>query len=933
MGRFRIGERLGRGATGEVYRAEDTKLKRVVALKRLAADLHSDQTYRRRFQEEAEQVSRFSDAHVAALYDVLEDQDEMLLVMEYVEGQTLRKRMASPLTLEQFMGIALQCAEALAAAHELGIIHCDVKPENIMLTASDQVKILDFGLAKHLPRSDQSSTLESSTTLAGTPAYMSPEVLLQRVPDGRSDVFSLGVMFYEMLSGHHPFLAGSFIATIDRIRKETPTPIRIFNSQVPRELESIVGRAMAKDPQQRYASARELLQDLRLVQAGQGPGTAPVDESRRKPRRIPPWIVMVTASLLLSVAAALLYRYLHPPPVLAERGWVLVSDFETRGDELIPDEGIREGLTIALQQSRYVNVFPRTRIYDVLQRMKKPEVTRIDESLGREICQRENLQVLMTGSIEQVSNVFQITVRALNPVQGNLLFAEQERFDRRDQFLDRADAIAKRVREDLGESLVGIQNRSRPLAKVSTASIEALQLYSQGVDAMAQGNLDRVPALLQGALKFDPNFAMAHMLLGTYYSWLVGKNRRALAEFERAYELREGGTDRERRRIEAFYYSALERYDEAAQSLSVLVGLYPDDAEAHEELASAYFNLGQLDAAIAELRQVLRLDPFSALAYRNTVLYLARKGAYQEALAAFHEAEQRGIKAPELHWGLGLAYLSQGDISRAREEFVRLGEGPPADQELKELYLAVSDLYEGKLQSAATKLRRQSDSAPPESEGLKLVRSYLIGRILLDQNKKREAVLEADRMLRSPSSTLQTNDLLQAGVLYARAGDLRRARTVLKRLDQLRASAPNSWAQSSFHNLEGEIYTAQARPVEAEKSFTSAVRESPQVLSHIGLARLYHGQGNWTAGAEEWEKVLLARGEILQNDFPPDLALAHFRLAQSYQQLNRRDLAIRHCQELLRMWQHADQTPLLGDAKRLLAELTRDQPELNHHQL
>jgi serine/threonine protein kinase len=204
-GRFRIGERLGKGGMGEVYRAEDIRLKRTVALKRLAPQLRADPHYRHRFQEEAERVSRFSDPHIAAVYDVLEDQGESILVMEYVEGQTLRQRLRHSITLDEFFDIARQCAEALVAAHERSVVHCDIKPENIMLTTTGHVKILDFGVAKHLPRSDQSSTGDLGGAPGGTPAYMSPEVLLEKIPDGRADIFSLGVVFYEALTGQHPF--------------------------------------------------------------------------------------------------------------------------------------------------------------------------------------------------------------------------------------------------------------------------------------------------------------------------------------------------------------------------------------------------------------------------------------------------------------------------------------------------------------------------------------------------------------------------------------------------------------------------------------------------------------------------------------------------------------------------------------------------------
>src|SRR5713226_2227998 len=330
VGRFRIGDRLGTGGMGEVYRAEDTKLKRTVALKRLAPALRADSLYRRRFLEEAERASRFSDSHVASVHDVLEVQGEIFLILEYVEGQNLRQRLRQRLSLDEFFTIAIQCAEALVSAHKQGIVHCDIKPENIMLTDQGQVKILDFGVAKHLPRSDQSSTVDRAGTFAGTPAYMSPEVLLEQAPDGRADVFSLGVVSYEVLTGQHPFMASSFVATTDRIRRETPASIRIFNGSVSEDLEALVNKAMAKDPALRYASAQDLLDDLRHVregltptgllrsvpQNGQGSGQTQATRGGRK-RRTWLWATaLVAAAVLLSAA----YRRLESNQTLKRAG-------------------------------------------------------------------------------------------------------------------------------------------------------------------------------------------------------------------------------------------------------------------------------------------------------------------------------------------------------------------------------------------------------------------------------------------------------------------------------------------------------------------------------------------------------------------------------------------------------------------------------------
>ncbi|MBI3476983.1 MAG: protein kinase [Acidobacteria bacterium] len=920
VGRYVIRSKLGVGGMGEVYHAEDTKLNRPVALKRVAHRLGSDPVFRSRILREAQHASTLASEHIAAIFDVLEEQGELFLVMEYVEGETLRRRLRQPLTLEQFFPIATQCVAAVVAAHDHGIVHCDIKPENIMLTPEGQVKILDFGLAKHLPRSDRSSTFESCRSLAGTSGYMAPEVLLEEMPDVRTDVFSLGVVLYEMLTLQQPFFTGNFVTTSERILHETPTAIRVFNPLVPEPLAGVIMKALAKAPAHRHANARELLGDLHRIQSGDFSREVETPTPLPQPGKRKRWLA---AAIILMVGVAIVI-YPSPPstPPLAERGWMLISDFDTSGNGAIPDKGVREGLTIALQQSRYVNVFSRTRIYEVLQRMKKDGSPRIDEGLGREICQRENLQVLLTGSTERRGQVFQITVRAMDPVQGTFLFAELERFEREDQFFDRADSLAKKIRKDLGESLDHIQKNSRPLARVTTPSLAALQLYSRAQDAQDQGRDEQIEGLLRGALELDPDFAMAHLRLGQFYSAAVGKNEKAVTELERAYQLRQGLMEREQHRIEAGYYGLQERYEDEAQSLSILVSLYPDDEEAHRELAAAYYDTGQIDKAILELREVLRLNANSAPAFRSLVFYLAHSNQNQAAIAAAREAQKRGIDPPQMHWGLGLAYLAEDEVSTARHEFQRIGRATETDRELQELNLVVADLYEGKLDSAKAMLAKQIQAAPPRSGGLQTIRRYLLGRIHLSQGNVGGAIAQAGLILQEPGNGLQTFDLLNAGILYVRAGRIDQARQILRRLDRSRTSVPSAWNLSCLHNLEAEISLAADMPLEAERSFTSALQEYPQAFSHAGLASAYQAQSRWELAAREWEQVLHNKGETLQGGFPPDLVDAHLQLARVYRAMNKHDLASEHYTEVLRMRQHAHELPLLNDARREMQELS-----------
>jgi tetratricopeptide (TPR) repeat protein len=912
---------------GEVYRAEDIKLKRTVALKRLAPHLQANSLYRQRFQKEAERASRFNDVHMAAIHDVVEVRGEMFLVMEFVEGETLRRRLERPMSLAEFFQVAIQCAQALAHAHQRGIVHCDIKPENIMLTRDGQVKILDFGVAKHLPRSDQSTTAERGGSMVGTPAYMAPEVLLESTPDGRADIFSLGVVLYEALSRYHPFLASSFLATADRIRQEMPPPLERINPNVPAALDCVIRKAMAKDPGRRQASAEELLSELRAVQDGLSPTGLRQLLPRAVRLRRWRWIgAPLIACLVLAGVLAAYYRA-HSMPILSERGWVLITDFDNRTSNHSLDEAVREGLSIALEQSHYVNVFPHARALEVLTRMERNGTTRIDEALGREICRREGLQVLLAGTIEQMGHAFQISVRAINPHTGSLLIAEKANLEREDEFFDQTDKLAQRVRKDLGESLAGIEKASRPLAKVTTRSVEALQLYSQAEDAFRSGPSEQVLGLLDSAVKLDADFAMAHLLLAQYYMALVGKNQQALSELEKAYTLRHNVTDREQRRIEANYYDYQERYDQAVQSLGVLLNLYPDDIDAHQQLAEAYDGAGQPEKGISELRELVRLIPSSPQAQGFLVLELAFANDDAGAMAAFQAAERRGVDSPRLHWGSGMAWFGQGKLAEARDEFRRVRSSGKDFEDVGDLLLSRVDCYEGKFSSARAALESGLNQEQVSlGKGLQLARRALLGDMALFLSEEARAAEQAARILASPQSDLQTVDYARAGTLYAASGRIAQARQVLKRLDQIRSSAPSSWNTTNYELVAGEIALAQGKARDAIPRFRAAAVEFPGARAHGGLARSYQLEQEWQLAASEWQEVLKARGDILQEWFPGLIAEAHFERARALAHLGNDSAAAQEYREALRLWQDGDRTPQRRQAAESLARLEAGRP-------
>src|SRR5712692_5671230 len=671
VGRFRIGDRLGEGGMGEVYRAEDTKLKRLVALKRLAPHLRADSSYRRRFLEEAEHASGFSDSHIAAVYDVLEEQGEIFLVLEYVEGETLRQRLRRPMSLDEFFGIATQCAEALAAAHEHGIVHCDIKPENIMLTNTGQVKILDFGVAKHLPRSDQSSTVDRAATMAGTPAYMSPEVLLEKVPDGRADVFSLGVVFYEALTGHHPFLAGSFVATTDRIRNETPAPIHIFNRSVPEGLEATVSKAMAKEPGQRYAAARDLLEDLRRVQAGLTPSKLspvlprlPQTGSRRRGWTAANVAVIAVLLVIVAYRQPELRRWLRPR-VSSAPVQLAVLPFAPTGDDPGAKafcDGLTDTLTAKLTQltgSYPLQVVPTSEI-------RAEGVTSVEQA-RRDF----GVSLVLEGSLHTSGNQVRVTYSLVDAKTRRQLRAEMVDANVADAFAVE-DRVVDGVLRMLGLEIAS--NERVVLAAHGTGDSSAYDQYLRGrgylLDYHKHENIDSAISAFNRALTLDPKYAQAYAALGEAY-WLGYQEGQGGSDWMQKARLACNQAVADAPNLSDGYaclggvYRGTGEYEKAVAQFQKATVLDPTSDDAFRGLADAYQKLNKPGEAEATYRQAIRLRPQYWAGYSWLGVFYWRQARYSDAAKMFQEVV---TLAPDNFRGysdLGAMYVAQARYQEA----------------------------------------------------------------------------------------------------------------------------------------------------------------------------------------------------------------------------------------------------------------------------
>lgn len=910
LGRYEIKSIIGKGGMGEVYAAFDTLLKRDVALKRVLQ--HSNIPFnenKSRFLAEARAVSALTHPNIAVLYDIFETNGELFLVMELLKGTSLRQKVGQPFTFEQFVNIAVQCAEALQAAHQNGVLHRDLKPENVFLVSGDHIKILDFGLAYRFAVSDAvtltRSDLKSSGTLHGTLLYLPPEALKGGAADQRRDLFALGLVFYELLTAQHPFSGDSIASIAARIIGESPPPPSQKKPGIPPGVDRIVLRLIEKEPALRYQNATELLNDLRILQRSESHPTPLAQVTR------PGWLHRTAILISLFVVAITLFglflsRRSDDSTDNVQRGaMILITDFEDATARKVFGQSLREGLTISLQQSRYLTVFPRQRLFDALQRMKKTNVQVIDENLGREICLREDIQVLLTGSIRQSGDRFQVLVQAQDP-SGKMLFAERETFAKPEEIFDMADTLSRAIRKNLGESSRNINRSTRSLAKVTTGSLKALEQYSKAADAFAKGDLDAARTFLQTALNMDSNFAMAHRLLSSVYLAMGDRNKQQ-DHLKQAFRLRDGLTDREQYFIEASYYEAQGQEDKSLESLKLLVSLYPDDAEAHRQIAFAYREMGNLEKTTIELREVLRLDRHSAAAYGDMILLLARTNQENEAFNVYKRATQYQIQTPRLEWGLGMALLGTDKIADAHLQFKKLQNEGGVYNLIGRIFDARAFMYEGKLKRAIQELNETLLQTKIESPSANLLSHYLLSRIYRLLNHNKSAKSELEQMLpKSGIATMEAEDLRRIGSLYAQMGEISTAESLLKNLDRVATEAPTPFNRSCVLLLEGEIAMAKRDYQKALNAFLRAQPLDPFFVSHQELARLYMETKNWEKAIDEWKLVLMAKGEILQDDFPPDWILAHREIAHACSELKQTAEAQKYLTLFQQRWHSVD---------------------------
>jgi serine/threonine protein kinase/tetratricopeptide (TPR) repeat protein len=915
---YRILQPLGQGGMGIVYEAEDTRLGRHVAIKFMPPAMAANRDAVDRFQREARAASSLNHPNICTLLDIGSSDDRPFLVMELLEGKTLNRHMAGqPLPPADVIEMGAQIADGLDAAHAKGIVHRDIKPANLFVTTRAQVKILDFGVAKLSESPGAAAASEEMPTEAmlttpgttiGTVSYMSPEQALGQETDARSDLFSLGVVLYEMAAGKLPFTGKTSAATYDAILHGNPPAPGSINPAVPAALDAIILKALEKERTARYQTAAELRADLMRLSRDSSAVTATMPPVKPRRRRK----VVLAAVLALGFAVAAGWFGSHRAKPVTEKDTLVLADFANSTGDPVFDVTLKQALAVQLEQSPYVHLLSDARVRDALQLMGRSPDERVTGAIAREICERNALKATLSGSIAGLGKGYVIGIEAMNCASGETFVREQVEAEDKEHVLRALGAAASKLRGRLGESLASIQKLDAPIEQATTSSLEAFQAYALGDVQRSRGDEQAAIPFLERAIQLDPNFAVAYGVLGTIYS-NFRETRRAEECYRKAYALIGRVSEREKLYILGHYYHTVTRQlDKMLETLLLMKKLYPRDISVRVNLSVVYGEFGEYEKAIQELHESLQDPSTKYTSYSNLGRDLLDLDRFDESARMVAEGLAKGFTSPALHSAAYRTAYFRGDRATMDREAAWARENDNSAIDGVQAGIAKAS---GQLRLAAELEQKSIDSA--------LRRKLPGGAANSRVGQARDAAYIGNC---GALARVSEDDLAIAanayayGAALAQCGEIARAEKIAEAV----------WKDCPTDTLNNTIFIPEIRAliaiqqkqperaIELLKAATPYERNWTNVTYVRGLAYLTAGRG--AEAAAQFQTVLDHRGRNALSIIYP---LSYVGLARAAVLNGDKAKARKAYDDFFALWKNADKDlPILIEAKKEYQKLS-----------
>jgi len=866
--RYEILQLLGQGGMGAVYKARDTELERLVALKLIRPELASNPEILRRFKQELILAREVTHRNVIRIFDLGQARGIKFITMEFVEGRDLRTviRDRGKLPPDETVTIIAQVCRALEAAHAAGVVHRDLKPQNIMLDAKDRVYVMDFGIAHSL----ETPGMTQTGALMGTPEYMSPEQAKGMKVDARSDLFALGIIFYEMLTGVSPYKADTAIATLLKRTQERPQPPAELDPTIPKAISDVVMKCLEIDRDHRYSTAREILEDLghemptsirtippTMIQPGGASRALPGEPSKPK-AALQPWMWIAAGSLALAIVG--LSAFLLRGRIFRSQAGphapikVLVADFSNHTGDPVFDGTLEPMFNVALEGASFINAYNRGSARKLAEKLPNP-TEKLDEQPARLVALSQGISTVITGEISRRGDNYEVSALALDAASGNVIAKSEATAASKDDVLGTVPKLVAPIRKALGDATPEAAQLERAGGAFTAASLEVVHQYGEAMEQQFSGKTEEALKSFGKAAELDPNFARAYSGMASS-SIKLDRQADAAKYMDLAMQHVDHMTDRERYRVRGLYYATSGNWQKCTEEYSSLVQSYPGDNIGHNNLAVCLSEMRNLPRAVEEARQDVQTNPNES-AYTNLSVFTSYTGDFQNGESEARDLRQRYPSSEYGYLALAFAQMGEGQLTDAGDTYSQLAKLGEHGASTSAWGLADLAVYQGRFsdsvrileQGAAADLAsKNNDSAADKFTALAYTQLWM--------QRNAQATAAVDKAL---ANSKEVKIRFLAAKVYAETGQQDKAQKLATGL----AAEVQTEAQADAKMIEAALALKRKDTQQAIKALTDANTLLNTWLGHFELGRAYLEANAFAEADSEFDQCIKRRGEAL----------------------------------------------------------------------